>query len=540
MPPRAKSARGKTLRAGAVLLALSVGCATGPRSNLVAPTALPPTPRSSIVAEATERFYAGKAAALAGDFDCARTQFEAALDLVAPETGRAPATPDFREFSTSLYESISRYEALAQTSQDPDTAEPRGTPEELLGVSGQTSDDDLARARQEVESDPGEGGFDIPLTINDQVLAMVAAFSSRDSVRQRFAEGLARSGRYMAMIESVFQREGLPRDLAYVAMIESSFKPQAHSRARAHGLWQFISSTGRRYGLKSNHLLDERSDPVKSTEAAAAYFKDLFEIFDDWYLSMAAYDAGEGRVLRAMQRTGLQSYWDLCRAGALPRETRLYVPSVLAAALIAKNPDHYGFQVRPEAPMEFETVELHRPLSLRQIARASRIGYEDLSALNPELKRGVTPKASGGYELRVPQGARETVLANLGEVPTAKVPTATFHRIRRGDTLSGIAHRYRVSIGELAAANHLSRRSILRVNRVLVIPERGRSRIASGAARSSTRTRTARYRVRKGDTLYAIAARHHVPLEDLRRWNGIGEDDVIHPGDHLRIARTSR
>src|SRR5262249_10502349 len=163
--------------------------------------------------------------------------------------------------------------------------------------------------------------------------------------------GLQRSGRYMTMIRNLLEREGLPGDLAYVAMIESSFKTKARSRARAQGLWQFIAPTGRRYGLHKTAVVDERSDPVKATEAAAASLKALHDIFNDWYLAMAAYDAGEGRVARAIARTGAESYWELCRLGALPRETRLYVPSVIAAALIDKNQEHYGFKVQREEPV---------------------------------------------------------------------------------------------------------------------------------------------------------------------------------------------
>jgi membrane-bound lytic murein transglycosylase D len=498
-----------------------------------------------VISRSTELFYAGKTAALAGDFSCAEQEFDRALDLVIPTSGPRPEGRDVEEFRVSLYESILRYEALSQAGQDADASEERETPDELVGVSGRTSDADLARARDEVSSDERAQTFDIPITINDPVLSMVAAFSSKDSVRRRFEEGLVNSGRYMPMIRDAFARAGLPKDLAYVAMIESSFKPKADSRARAHGIWQFISSTGRRYGLKQSHLVDERSDPVKATEAAGAYLKDLYDIFDDWYLAMAAYDSGPGRVARAIERTGSDDYWELCRAGALPRETRLYVPSVLAAAIIAKNPEHYGFHVEPDPPLDFETVRLSRPVSLRSVAAASGVGFEQLASLNPELRQGITPKESDGYDLRVPAGARTAVLERLSEVPTARIPTVRRYRIRRGDTLSAIARRYGVSIDSLARANHISRRTPLRIGALLVVPTREPERRASTRSRShhrrtASRARTARYRVRRGDTLSSIAARHHVDVGDLCRWNGLDDDDPIHPGDHLQILRSRR
>ncbi len=458
--------------AGIALLLGMAACTTAPaRKNLTNPAAAAPGP--SVIDRATELFYRGKRSALSGDLACAQIEFQEALDTVAPDGPVTAGGAELEEFSRSLYQSVVRYDAMAQTSADPDAAEGRGAPDELAGVSGQASPDELARARQQIGSDDRGATFDIPVTVNEAVISMVATFTSREDVRRRFAEGLARSGRYMPLIRSIFQREGLPGDLAYVAMIESSFKTTAHSRARAHGVWQFITATGRRYGLRSNRILDERSDPVKSTEAAARYFRDLYEIFDDWYLAMAAYDSGEGRVARAMTRTGSDSYWDLCRAGAIPKETRLYVPSVIAAALIAKNPSHYGFDIRPESPLSFETVALKKPLSLKRISAAAKIPYATLRELNPELKTDVTPKSLRGYPLRLPPGVAETVQARLDALPAARVPSpGRMHRVRKGETLARLARRFGVSVASLAEANDLSPRAGLAPRTILVIPDR--------------------------------------------------------------------
>jgi membrane-bound lytic murein transglycosylase D len=440
-----------------------------------------------LIAQSTEIFYAGKQAALSGDFDCAEGLFQRALAIVLPPGDNLPAAPPVQEFSASLYDSILRYESLARSLSEPDAAETRETPDELVGVPGAVNPEEIARAREEVRSDERATSFDIPITINDSVLTVVASFCSRESVRERFADGLIRAGRYLPMIRSTFKREGLPEDLAYVAMIESSFKVRARSKARAQGVWQFIVPTGRRYGLKKTRVLDERSDPVKATEAAAGYFKDLYEIFNDWYLVMAAYDAGEGRVARAIARTGSDNYWDLCRAGALPRETRLYVPSVIAAALIAKNQEHYGFRVEPQPPMSFETVTLEKPVSLKKLAAASGVDYGALAELNPELRIGVTPATRDGYILRVPKGSTEAIGRRVGSLPAAAVPNLVQHRVRKGETLARLARRYGISLVSLAEANDLNPRAKLAPRKLLVIPEPERAAYARHRAKKPSK-----------------------------------------------------
>jgi membrane-bound lytic murein transglycosylase D len=498
----------------------------------------------SAIDRSTELFYAGKQAALSGDFDCAQAQFQLALNAVIPPGAARPSSTELEEFSASLYDSIQRYEAMAPSTADAEASEPRGLPDELQGISGQTSEADLQRAREAVKTDDRSGSFDIPITINDSVLAMIASFSGRESVRERFSEGLVRAGRYVPMIREVFRKAGLPTDLAYVAMIESSFKTRARSRARAQGVWQFIAPTGRRYGLRGTRVVDERSDPVKATEAAAAYFRDLYELFGDWYLAMAAYDSGEGRVARAIARAGTDNYWELCRLGALPRETRLYVPSVIAAALIDKNQEHYGFRVDPEPPFEFETARLAKPVDLRQLARACGVDYDDLAELNPELKTFATPREASGYLLRVPPGFAPAVEKKSGALPEAVVPALRQHRVRNGETLAKVARRYGVSEASLAEANDLPRGARIAPRRTLVIPDREPEAYAvrkRGKARPRTDSATVAaasggYRVQRGDTLFSIASRHHTTVDKLREWNRLGEDAAIRPGERLAVA----
>ena len=482
---------------------------------------------------------------MSGDFDCASAQFQQALNAVIPPGSAGPAEADVAEFSESLYASIQRYEAMASPAAETE-AEPRGVPDELQGVSGQTSPDDLRRAREAVKSDPRSASFDIPVTVNDPVLAMIASFTSLESVRERFAEGLVRAGRYTPMMREILAKEGLPTDLIYVAMIESSFKTAARSRARAQGVWQFIAPTGRRYGLKSGRVVDERSDPVKATQAAAAYLRDLHDMFGDWYLAMAAYDCGEGRVARAITRTGTDDYWELCRLGALPKETRLYVPSVIAAALIDKNQEHYGFHVDPESPVAYETATLRKPVDLRRLAGASGVSYEDLSEMNPELRTAVTPRDPNGYRLRVPRGLAASVETRAAALPEASVPALRRHKVQRGETLARVARRFGVSAAALAEANDLAPGARIAPHRVLVIPDRepvfvskkSRRRAASPAGTetipASGFEKTA-YRVRKGDTLFSIATRHHTTVDKLREWNRLADGAQIHPGEKISV-----
>ena len=511
--------------------------------------AAPPPPRApSAIEQSTDLFYQGKQAALSGDFDCATDRFQRALNAVIPPESPRPAAPEVEEFSASLYDSIERYEAMAPAASDAESAEPRGVPDELQGVSGQTSPADLQRARDAVKSDPRSATFDIPITINDSVLAMIASFSSRESVRERFSEGLVRAGRYLPMMRETFRNAGLPSDLVYVAMIESSFKTAARSRARAQGVWQFIAPTGRRYGLRTSRAVDERSDPVKATQAAAGYFRDLYEIFGDWYLAMAAYDCGEGRVARAIARTGTDNYWELCRLGALPKETRLYVPSVIAAALIDKNQDHYGFHADAENPLAYETATISKPVDLRRLASACGLDYANLAEINPELKTSVTPRETGGYALRVPKGFAGAVEEKSAGLPEAAVPALRRHRVVRGETIARIARRFGVSAAALAEANDLAPAAHLAPRRILVIPDRepvvaarkGRHAPRRAAPAGETvvakAPATSNYRVRRGDTLFSIATRHHTTVDKLRQWNRLAEGDAIHPGEHLSVA----
>src|SRR5262245_58600985 len=507
----------------AVLGAGTLSCASATRKAESAPPppVPPPTADEHAMNAATREFDLGRAAALAGDFVCARYRFALAIDAVRPPSG-PPPSEEVETFSFDLYESIQRYEALAGPTEEAGTSHGQLDPEieAQIEASPEASPEAIATAREAVASDQPTAIPDVPIVVNAPVLRVVAAFQG-DALHDKIEAGLVRSGRYLPMIHQVFAEEGLPQDLAMIAFIESSFLPMARSNKMAHGIWQFMPRTGRQYGLRSNGIVDERRDPEKSTRAAARYLAYLHEIFGDWYLAMAAYNAGEGKILRAMDRTNARDFWQLSATSAIRKQTKNYVPAFLASVLISKNPSHYGFSVVPDPPLEFDTLVLERSISLEDLAKATEFPLEDIQVLNPELLTVVTPQQPEGYELRIPAGTRETVMLASAAVPTTRPPQFKTHVAKKGDTLPKIARRYGVTVSSLATANSLSTRARLARGQEIMVPEKAKkpakagTQVASAKAKKKTAKTPApapsaekSYRVKTGDTLYQIALRH--------------------------------
>ena len=305
----------------------------------------------------------------------------------------------------------------------------------------------------------------IPLELNDAVRATIHLY--RNGMRDWFSGALSRGGRYLPAIREAFEAEGVPTELAYVALVESEFRSGAVSGAKAKGFWQFMPATGRRFGLTQDSWVDERSDTEKATRAAAQYLRHLHDVFEDWNLALAAYNAGEGTVRRAIRRHGTNDFWELSRARALPRETRNYVPRIQAAILVAQSPKRYGFEIDPDAPRKVETVEVDGPFALRDVGRCTGLELGTLQELNPALLRRATP-ANRTFDLKVPEGTAEQVAACLESVPQVKT-----HVVRgRGVTLATVARKYGTRVSDLARANGLATRSRLRLTRgtELIIP----------------------------------------------------------------------
>jgi len=418
----------------------------------------------------------------------------------------------------------------------------------------------VLKARQAVDTDSPTTSYDIPIVVNDGVLKILAIY--QNGLHDVIGRGLARSGRFIPMIERIFVEEGLPKDLAQVAMVESSFIPRARSPKAACGIWQFIPSTGREYGLTSNAVVDERSDPEKATRAAARYLRYLHELFKDWYLAMAAYNAGEGKILRMMARSGFTDFWQLAASGLIKPQTQNYVPAVIASTLIAKNPAHYGFEVEYEKPLNYDMVRLDRPVSLRHLAAARDVTLEDLQKLNPELRTEITPGGPGGYDLKVPTGAQVAVLAAFAESPTARQPSLRRYVARKGDTLARIARRFHLAPAALASANSFPQNASLKRGRTVLIPRAEPVRVASSSrkpargkasgvrqakaapsAQAPARTTAVaakHYKVRGGDTLYRIAVKHGTTVAQLLAFNSLAAPALIKPGDTLKIPARAR
>jgi len=382
--------------------------------------------------------------------------------------------------------------------------------------------------------------FDIPVVLNDDVLRLLNFYQNRG--REIMEEGLKRSGMYLPLFREIFREEGVPLDLVYMAHVESHFKPNAYSRAKARGLWQFMLGTGRMYGLRQDWWIDERSDIVKSTHAAAQHLRDLYERFENWDLAMAAYNVGSRRIDRVHRRYGKLDYWTMVKRRMLPRETRSFVPSILAALIIFRNPERYGFWVEPDPPLQFETIELKEQVDLRVVAEEIDVQLADLFALNPELRRGITPFHDDDYQLKVPLGKADLLEKRLANLPKDRKVQVRHHKVKRGETLGLIAQRYRSSVTAIAQVNRIRNVHRLREGQDLLIPLAG-GYSAVSAARSvkpTSQQLPATHIVRRGDSLSRIAGRYRVSIRDLLLWNNLKVDQIIYPGQRIRILDNSQ
>lgn len=403
--------------------------------------------------------------------------------------------------------------------------------------------------------------FDINVTsyaTNRRVLAYLEFFQV--DARDRFAIWLSRLSRYEGMIRERLRAKGLPEDLVYLTLIESGLSNSAVSRARAVGMWQFVSGTGRLYGLEVDPWVDERRDPYKATDAAVSYLSDLVQRLGSVYLAAAAYNAGEGRIQRGVRHLPGQSdsltdetFFQLADRRYLRRETRDYVPKLIAAALIAKQPARYGFTDIPRMPpLQFDEIRVPEATGLDVLAHLADTTTDALLELNPQFVRGVTPPGRE-VTVRVPRGAGTRTAERYDTLSATSRITFVEHYVTRGQTLSDIAKQYRVSASLIQGANPSLRSRTLHVGQRVVIPMSGRampgsswnSATADDAARTATRsdggaTVAASHRVRRGETASQIARRYGVDLDALLDYNGLKRDSVIKAGKMLRIPPSGR
>ncbi|TVQ92909.1 MAG: LysM peptidoglycan-binding domain-containing protein [Deltaproteobacteria bacterium] len=375
------------------------------------------------------------------------------------------------------------------------------------------------------EFDPAR--YDIPVVMNADVKKWMRYFLGNG--RKHFQRYLDRSGAWLPLMEAELERAGLPRDLVYLSMIESGFNPHALSHAGAAGLWQFMPATGRMYDLRVDWWVDDRRDPVKSTTAAVAHLADLHKMFKgDWYLAWSAYNAGPGRVRRAAKSSGSTDFWTLSKGGHLPSETANYTPKILAAAIIAKDAERFGFTVQAAPPFQVDTVRVEGAISLSMLAQLAGVSVDELRSYNPGLRRAALP--ADGYDLHLPSGRGEAFEQALAAIPDSERVRFTRHTVARGETLGRIAQKHGVSTEELARANNLVDRNRIVVGMSLVVPRP----VNEPKEASQTAARPTAHTVRAGESISSVARAYGISTADLRTWNGLGTD-VIHPGQVLSL-----
>jgi len=382
--------------------------------------------------------------------------------------------------------------------------------------------------------------------INAKVEQFIQHFQTTG--RRVFTSWLARSEKYIPFMKNLLKENGLPEDLVYMALIESGFNPYAYSRSKAAGPWQFIYLTGKRYGLNSNWWIDERRDPEKSTIAAAKYLKDLYDTFECWYLAAAGYNAGEGKIARAMKRYRTEDFWELTKYRYLKRETKDYVPQMIAAALIAKDPEKYGFlDIEYQEPLRYDKVKVPEVTDLRLIAQACEVTLDEIKGLNPELSRWCTPPNFPDYETKIPFGKKELFLRNFETLSPGERFQFKTHQVKKGDTLSKIAKLYRVSLEPILEINRLNKKSRLSIgmNLLVPLPKDPDPKPGSIAKKKSNgidqhpKPVETIYTIKKGDTLWGIANDTGVNIGALSRWNNLCPEEKLMPGDKLKIKMTN-
>ena len=475
-----------------------------------------------LIEQVKEKFASGEANYKAGHLAAARRDFDDAVDWML-ESGYDPnSDPRLRELFQQVTDTVYTYELQAFRAGDGFSEAP-AVPAAIDEVAEMTFPVD-PKLKERAEQAAKSVSHDLPLTVNDVVVSYLNFFQTPRG-RAIVETGLRRKGKYQEMIARVFKEEGVPQDLIYLAQAESAFQPLALSRAGARGIWQFVQWRGNEYGLKRSWWVDERLDPEKATRAAAQHLRDLYGLYGDWYLAMAAYNCGPGNVQKGIERTGYADFWELYKRNVLPKETKNYVPIILALTLIAKDAPHYGISVEPDQPVVSDMVKPGRAIDLRLVAETIDVDVATLRTMNPSLLRMITPD-DPEFVLRLPEGTSEKFSAEIADIPADKWVSWRRHRVEAGETLTSIAKTYRVTPTAIAEANDLEKGAELTPGEKLIIP----------ATRpvEETKARLVRYRVRKGDTLGGIADQFSVTSEDVKKWNSLKTGKVSR-GMVLRI-----
>jgi len=494
-----------------------------------------PTPDEDIfdaqLAEAKTIFAEAIISDLTGDTLEAAYQFELLFESLS-HIEELSSDDEFQtlEFNRLLTAAIDYYEDESVTMGKVETGFSVAMLKDKLNeyIYDQTLED-LEYVEERIEIIPGH----IPITYNQKVASIITFFQKEG--RNSFQKWLNRMSQYKPIILPILEEEGVPPELFYLAMIESGLNPKAYSYAHASGVWQFITSTGKMYGLKKTWWIDERRDFEKSTRAAAHLLKNLYTEFDDWYLAFAAYNCGSTRVKKTIKRQGTNDYWKLTR---LPAQTRNYVPNIMAAIFIANNPEKYGFALIKEPKMEWNIVNINKAVSLDILSECAKLDIGLLQSYNPELKQGTIPPLDDGqtYSFRMPVNASPEFDSLFAEVKIEKIQEVIFldHKVKRGESLWLIARKYDVRIKDIIAINKLAQAKYIRPGQILQIPADGYDIYRKIALTKSVGTKQVYHTVRSGDTLSEIAMVYRTSVNKIKKWNGL-RSDRIYPGQKLKI-----
>jgi membrane-bound lytic murein transglycosylase D len=474
-----------------------------------------------LIAQVESTYRSGVNNYRANRLEAARTDFDFAVDLMLTSGMDLKTDPQLADEFDHLLNAINTLEMAALKQGTGFSAPIEAAP---LDAADEVTFPANAALTAKVKDELKTTQSDFPLVVNDYVAGFISYFSNSPAGHAHLLRSLERAGKYKDMISKVLGEEGVPQDLIYLAVAESGFQPQAlNAKSGAGGMWQFMPTGA--YGLARNGWVDERFDPEKSSRAYARYIKSLYDQFGDWYLAMAAYDWGPGYVQRSVMRTGYADYWELYRRNALPQETKNYVPGIIAAIIMAKNPKQYGLEnLVPDAAVVSDTVNVDYSVDLRLVADVTNASLPEIIALNPSLLHMTTPRDMD-FDLHLPTGTKDAYLKRIDGIPEDKRSSWRFHVVRIGESLDSIATNLHARPSEIETTNRLTSSDSINTGDELVVPVA----VAIGG------THPLHYITRIGDTLVTIADRFNVSVDDLRRWNHLSSS-AINPHRTLEVA----
>ena len=487
--------------------------------------AAPPVDNSAkvqqLINDAEKMYRSGVENYRAGRLDAARMDFDSAVDTMLMSGLDLKGDAQLSDEFTHLLDAVNSLEMSALKQGNGFSPVLEAAP---LDAANEVTFPPNAELTAKLAAELKTTQSDFPLVVNDYVAGFISYFSNSPGGHAHLLRSLERAGKYKEMISANLRAEGVPQDLIYLAVAESGFQPQAlNVRSGAGGMWQFMPTGA--YGLTRNGWFDERFDPEKSSKAYAKYMKTLYDQFGDWYLAMAAYDWGPGNIQRAVMRTGYADFWELYKRNMLPGETKNYVPGIIAAIIMAKNPQQYGLdRMVPEAPVLSDTVTVDYAVDLRLVADVSGASLPEIVALNPSLLRMTTP-GTMTFDLHLPEGTKDAYLERIKQIPEEKRANWRFHVVRSGESLDGIATALHAKPNEIATMNGIAAGDSVDVGDELVIP----------VATVASVPRTQRYTARSGDTLVTVADRFNVTVAQLRSWNHLASS-TLKAGVQLNVA----